>query len=313
MAIQKISIKNFTVFKNIDINFCDRVNILIGENGTGKTHLLKLLYAAHLARLENSPSLNSVFGEDFDIALTVTNLLTDEAIISKAIPKEAKINSQVKAYLELEDGGLEQAFFQLEDGSVTEAYLEINDGNNSFVSVVSNKPYNPVFIPAKDMLTHGRLEKDYIERNLPFDRTLIEILNKAGVSTVRNINNELFPIADSISKIIGGTIVYKNDRYYTQKANGTLVGFDMEAEGYKRLGLIYRLIATGYFKNGSILLWDEPESNINPKRIAAVVTSKSYVQFNRCDIYYVNQKNEIKKIPRKRRKNITPMATSIII
>jgi len=47
--------------------------------------------------------------------------------------------------------------------------------------------------------------------------------------------------------------------------------------------------------------------------IKPVVTSKSYVQFNRCDIYYVNQKNEIKKIPRKRRKNITPMATSIII
>jgi len=233
MAIEKIIINDFTVFENIDIEFNDGVNIFIGENGTGKTHLLKLLYAAHLTRVENSPSVNSVFGEDFDIDVTIINKLSDE--------------------------------------SIEEGYFNIVGDNNSKVTVVSNKPYNPVFIPAKDMLTHGRLEKDYAERNLPFDRTLIEILIKAGVSTVRKINDEMLPIITSIAKIIEGTIVYKNDRYYVQKANGMLIGFDMEAEGYKKFGLLYRLIETGYFKKGSVLLWDEPEANINPKRIPEMV------------------------------------------
>ena len=44
MAIEKISIENFTVFDNIEIDFCKGVNIFIGENGTGKTTLIREAY-----------------------------------------------------------------------------------------------------------------------------------------------------------------------------------------------------------------------------------------------------------------------------
>jgi len=39
MPIQKLTAKNFTVFENIEINFCDGVNVIIGKNGTGKLAL----------------------------------------------------------------------------------------------------------------------------------------------------------------------------------------------------------------------------------------------------------------------------------
>ncbi|MGL5354762.1 MAG: AAA family ATPase, partial [Clostridium sp.] len=45
MYIKKINIDNFTVFKTIKMNFSKGINIFIGENGTGKTHLMKMLYA----------------------------------------------------------------------------------------------------------------------------------------------------------------------------------------------------------------------------------------------------------------------------
>ena len=38
MGIQKIDLSNFTVFEQESIDFCEGINILIGENGTGKTH-----------------------------------------------------------------------------------------------------------------------------------------------------------------------------------------------------------------------------------------------------------------------------------
>ncbi|ELV04739.1 AAA family ATPase, partial [Brachyspira hampsonii] len=41
--IENIKISNFTVFKNAEINFSKGLNIFIGKNGTGKTHLLKLI------------------------------------------------------------------------------------------------------------------------------------------------------------------------------------------------------------------------------------------------------------------------------
>ena len=45
MAIKSIKLENFTVFENISCDFSLGLNMFIGENGTGKTHLLKVLYA----------------------------------------------------------------------------------------------------------------------------------------------------------------------------------------------------------------------------------------------------------------------------
>ena len=46
MSIESIGLKNFTVFKNFRIDVSSSINIFIGENGSGKTHLLKAIYAA---------------------------------------------------------------------------------------------------------------------------------------------------------------------------------------------------------------------------------------------------------------------------
>ena len=46
LKIKQIKIENYTVFQNQKMEFGDGINIFIGENGTGKTHLMKLLYSA---------------------------------------------------------------------------------------------------------------------------------------------------------------------------------------------------------------------------------------------------------------------------
>ena len=46
MFIQKISLKNITVFDTLDMQLSDGINVFIGPNGVGKTHLLKILYSA---------------------------------------------------------------------------------------------------------------------------------------------------------------------------------------------------------------------------------------------------------------------------
>ncbi len=46
MPLKTIILENFTVFEKTRIDFCDGINVFIGENGTGKTHIMKLLYAA---------------------------------------------------------------------------------------------------------------------------------------------------------------------------------------------------------------------------------------------------------------------------
>ena len=46
MPLTKIEAENLTVFEDITVTFCQGMNVLIGENGVGKTHIMKLAYAA---------------------------------------------------------------------------------------------------------------------------------------------------------------------------------------------------------------------------------------------------------------------------
>ncbi|MFM6407762.1 MAG: AAA family ATPase, partial [Microcystis sp.] len=43
--ITSLELRNFTAFRRLKIAFSPKINVIIGENGTGKTHLLKVAYA----------------------------------------------------------------------------------------------------------------------------------------------------------------------------------------------------------------------------------------------------------------------------
>ena len=47
----------------------------------------------------------------------------------------------------------------------------------------------------------------------------------------------------------------------------------MTAEGYRKIGVLHRLLCNGSINPGAtgILLWDEPESNLNPKLMKKLV------------------------------------------
>ena len=47
--------------------------------------------------------------------------------------------------------------------------------------------------------------------------------------------------------------------------------FTLLAEGFRKLGLLWLLIKNGTLSKGSALFWDEPETNLNPKLMRAVV------------------------------------------
>ena len=46
MTITRIKFENFTAFKKLDIEPSQGINVLVGANGTGKTHMMKVTYAA---------------------------------------------------------------------------------------------------------------------------------------------------------------------------------------------------------------------------------------------------------------------------
>ena len=48
--LKSLRIRDFTAFKEADLKFAEGLNVIVGANGTGKTHLLKLPYAVMAMR-----------------------------------------------------------------------------------------------------------------------------------------------------------------------------------------------------------------------------------------------------------------------
>lgn len=54
MYISSVKIKNFRNFDNIDIDFHEGVNVLIGHNNSGKSNLLRALSLILTVQLESN-------------------------------------------------------------------------------------------------------------------------------------------------------------------------------------------------------------------------------------------------------------------
>jgi ABC-type multidrug transport system ATPase subunit len=67
-----------------------------------------------------------------------------------------------------------------------------------------------------------------------------------------------------------GKVITKNEEFFLRSKHGELE-FTLLAEGYRKLGLLWTLIQNGTLLNGSVLFWDEPETNLNPKLMRAIV------------------------------------------
>lgn len=94
MNITQIKLENFTVFKDAEISFDKGINIFIGENGTGKTHILKVLYSACQAANPKVSFSNKI----------VRTMLPDEFKISRLITRNrGNHNANVKICAKMDE------------------------------------------------------------------------------------------------------------------------------------------------------------------------------------------------------------------
>ena len=264
MAIQKIKIENFTVFENIEIDFCDGVNIFIGENGTGKTHLLKLLYvSAKLSGGDSFSAFDGLFGKHFYPDEVTQFSINDNK------PHHINASRLIESSQENETANAKNHTSAIADFTSVNrvilskpvAYIHAEISSNSI----------PVFIPAKEVLSMSNLPRvdDEYKRSLNIDATIIDIIEKAKKLMPDKVPDFALKIAAKLEKEIGGRVFFdeKEETFWIYKTNGEKVPFSSEAEGFRKLGLLWQLIMNKSIKEGRLLLWDEPEANLNPRLI----------------------------------------------
>ncbi len=247
MAIDKIIVEYFTCFDNLEVEFSKGINIFIGENGTGKTHLLKLLYA---------------FCEiEIDLKSRPKDLLVDLKDYFDINSEEELLNKESKSQLTF--------YFDEQDVRFSMTlWNQILVYN--FEEIVKDK-IPSIFIPATEMLSHSRGFLSLArELELPFDKTQIDIISKAGLPPAKNHDEFERLLMNKITAIVGGSILYENDTFYSVR-DGKTIKFSLESEGLKKFGVLWKLLENGLLKTGTVLFWDEPETNINPRLIPHLV------------------------------------------
>lgn len=244
MSIKSIELKNFTVFNDLKLNFSKGVNIFVGENGTGKTQLLKAIYA--------------------DLKISKSRDIDDISRYFKCVNENNKffVRQLKPLFLKVEASGIEN--------KSDKNYLM---GKGSYEISYPSKEEKCTFIPAKDMLTHSKGFVSMADKfsEFPFDKTLVDIVKIAGEWQLKKIPQIAMKILPKLEKMMNGTVVIENDEFYIKKNNDEMVNFSVEAEGLKKIGLLWQLLMNENITADTILLWDEPEANINPKFIPDIV------------------------------------------
>jgi hypothetical protein len=278
-TIDHIKLENFTAFRSLEMTFCPGINAFIGENSTGKTHLLKLVYYGCRRGGEVLPTpimveqsgvsgYSGVSGDE-DVPRTPARL--EDYFFCTFHDRWNLINF---------DADRPEASFTLKSGQDV-FRRELNDlGRVEFgyrYSVggpsagFSGGEIPAVFIPAKEILSHNKhFLSTYEDRQIYFEKQYADILQASDRAPLRQIQPCIAAMMQRLERAIGGTVEQVEGVYHLNQ-NGRLLEFTLVAEGLRRLGLPWLLLRNGSIAPDCVLLWDEPESNLNPKLIGVAM------------------------------------------
>ena len=118
---------------------------------------------------------------------------------------------------------------------------------------------------------------------LQFQLLYFKVVNQNGTKGKKSFEKKRL---SRIESIINGKVEYdaNRDEFYLKKGN-TRQEFTLVAEGIRKMALLWQLVKNGTLEKGSVLFWDEPEANINPKYISVIAELLLELQRNGVQIF----------------------------
>lgn len=253
MTIKRMKFQRFTAFEEIDFKPSPGINVLIGANGTGKTHLMKVIYAA----CDVSKTGNS-FAEKL-----INVFMPYERSIGRLV-KRRRMSTRCTVQIFRNKRNIKASFSN---------HATVPDS----VRVTGAKrwaadPVECVYIPVKEMLANAPgFRSLYSQREISFEEIYADILDRAYRPALRGpADVPRRRLLGMLRRTIEGKVTVKKEEFFLRSRQGNLE-FALLAEGMRKLGLLWLLIQNGMLLDGSVLFWDEPETNLNPKLFEPVI------------------------------------------
>ena len=177
--IKKIKVDLFTAFDTLDIDFSPGLNLFIGENGTGKTHILKAIYAAcdiTKSKKGFAEKINDVF---YPSSKQIGRLV-------KRSPKSNRGYIEVKR--EISDGTDIALRLSLTNHTLTPDKAIVSGSSKQWL----DNPIESVFIPVKDMMANTPgFRSLFALRELHFEEVYSDIIKMIKEQNLDGIRKSL--------------------------------------------------------------------------------------------------------------------------
>lgn len=262
--LTRLILKNLTVFAHADFEFAEGLNVIVGENGAGKSHVLKAAYtvAAVSARGEKDsgsprPTKNHL---ETAIARKLRSVFRPDELGRLARRQAGRNRCEIEAQYKTNSLRIKFSFNTSSKSDVT-------------IDVLPTKWEGepPVFLPTRELLTiYPGFVSLYETTELPFEETWRDTCILLGAPLARGPRlKRIGSLLEPLEEQLGGKVILEDGRFYLETQSGRLEAH-LVAEGLRKLAMIARLVATGSLSGTGALFWDEPEANLNPKVIKRV-------------------------------------------
>ena len=254
--LRTLGLEGFTVFDDARFEFSPGVNVLIGENGTGKSHAMLAAYSI-LRAFHKGTALDGV---------------------------SARIQEKLKGVFQPQDRRLGRLVRRARGGGVAKVDVRSGgfscgvrfthkDSDGFTMEQVRRTPTgSSIFIPSREVLSmyegfigayqHSRLSfsEVYYDTCVALNAPLSRGIRKAKAQQL------IEPLLDAL----GGKVFEKSGRFYVAQG-AAHVEAHLMSEGLRKIAALVHLINNGSLAKNDILFWDEPEANLNPALSRVVV------------------------------------------
>lgn len=264
MNIEKLTLSHFMLFENVEIDWAKNINIICGENSTGKTTLLKIMYSLlkPLSKGTKEPT-----NKDREEQLFVEKLQgvfrPDGMKIGRLVSRRQGSNrTDFKITF---DGNQKIA---IGFGNRQESHADVQIDVKKKIS-----EYDVIYIPTKEMIsTTEHFASLYEQYHIDFEEMYYDLAKLLDRPLSKGPNtNEQNKILKSFEEIMRGQIVQRDKKFYLKIKGEGEFEMGLLSDGYRKLSMIVYLILSGSMSKNTILFWDEPETNMNPKMIRPIV------------------------------------------
>jgi len=260
--ITSFHIKDFGPIGDVTCNKIGKINLVIGPNGSGKTFLLKALYAS-LKTTELFKRGKEV-RKDSEILFDKLHWTFQIDQLGELVRANAR-NAEIS--MAIQNKGCAKSEFAYSFGPATERLIKIR-ANTCHSAMIDS-----IFLPAKEVLslldTVIRSREEYKE--FGFDETYYDLAKSLQIHTTKGRNLQSFSESRNLLKEkLGGSLVYdeKNKEWSFRQGNKKYP-IATTSEGIKKMSILDTLLGNHYLKPGATIFIDEPEAALHPSLISS--------------------------------------------